>query len=50
MAPKISGHGSKGVMPLSPLAIGIRLRHARLVKGLLIKDLEERIGVSISLI
>jgi quercetin dioxygenase-like cupin family protein/DNA-binding XRE family transcriptional regulator len=33
-----------------PLEIGSRLRHARLVKGLLIKDLAERVGVSISLI
>ena len=34
----------------APLAIGARLRHARLVKGLLIKDLALRVGVSISLI
>ncbi len=34
----------------TPMAIGARLRHARLVKGLLIKDLAQRIGVSISLI
>jgi len=33
-----------------PVAIGPRLRHARLVKGLLIKDLAARVGVSISLI
>ena len=32
------------------MAIGARLRHARLVKGLLIKDLALRVGVSISLI
>lgn len=32
------------------MAIGARLRHARLVKGLLIKDLAQRVGVSISLI
>ena len=32
------------------MAIGARLRHARLVKGLLIKQLAERVGVSISLI
>lgn len=32
------------------MAIGARLRHARLVKGLLIKDLAERVGVSVSLI
>src|ERR1700704_6660792 len=31
-------------------AIGARLRHARLVKGLLLKELAERVGVSISLI
>ena len=30
--------------------IGSRLRHARFSKGLLIKDLAERVGVSISLI
>jgi len=34
----------------APMAIGARLRHARLVKGLLIKQLAERVGVSISLI
>ena len=34
----------------SPVAIGARLRHARRVKGLLIKELAERVGVSISLI
>ena len=34
----------------APMAIGVRLRHARLVKGLLIKDLAQRVGVSISLI
>ena len=34
----------------APMAIGTRLRHARLVKGLLIKQLAERVGVSISLI
>lgn len=34
----------------APVAIGARLRHARLVKGLLIKDLAQRVGVSISLI
>lgn len=32
------------------VAIGARLRHARLVKALLIKDLAARVGVSISLI
>ena len=34
----------------APMAIGARLRHARLLKGLLIKDLAQRVGVSISLI
>jgi transcriptional regulator with XRE-family HTH domain len=33
-----------------PVAVGARLRHARLVKGLRIKDLAEQVGVSISLI
>lgn len=37
-------------LPSPPMAIGARLRHARLVKGLLIKDLAARVGVSISLI
>jgi transcriptional regulator with XRE-family HTH domain len=37
------------VQPLL-VEIGSRLRHARLSKGLLIKDLAERVGVSISLI
>ena len=32
------------------VAIGARLRHARLVKGLRIKDLADQVGVSISLI
>jgi len=32
------------------VAIGVRLRHARLVRGLLIKQLAERVGVSGSLI
>lgn len=37
--------------PSAPVvAIGARLRHARLVKGMLIKDLAARVGVSISLI
>ena len=41
----------KRVTPPAPqVAIGPRLRHARLVKGLLIKELAERVGVSISLI
>lgn len=34
----------------APVAIGTRLRHARRVKGLLIKELAKRVGVSISLI
>lgn len=34
----------------TPVAIGTRLRHARRVKGLLIKELAKRVGVSISLI
>ena len=33
-----------------PMAIGARLRHARRAKGLLLKDLALRVGVSISLI
>jgi transcriptional regulator with XRE-family HTH domain len=39
-------------VPTAPavVAIGARLRHARLVKGLLIKDLAAQVGVSISLI
>ncbi len=36
--------------PSVAIAIGARLRHARLVKSLLIKDLAARVGVSISLI
>jgi transcriptional regulator with XRE-family HTH domain len=36
--------------PASPVAIGARLRHARRVKGLLLKELAARVGVSISLI
>lgn len=36
--------------PSLPLAIGARLRHARMAKGMLIKDLATRVGVSISLI
>lgn len=36
--------------PAGPMAIGARLRHARLAKGLLIKELAQRVGVSISLI
>ena len=37
-------------VPAPQVAIGPRLRHARLVKGLLIKELAARVGVSISLI
>lgn len=36
--------------PAAAPAIGARLRHARMVKGLLLKELAERVGVSISLI
>jgi quercetin dioxygenase-like cupin family protein len=36
--------------PAAPVAIGPRLRHARLVKGLLMKELAARVGVSVSLI
>ena len=36
--------------PPPPIEIGSRLRHARLVKGLLLKELALRVGVSISLI
>lgn len=39
-----------GAVAAPAVAIGPRLRHARLVKGLLIKDLAARVGVSISLI
>jgi quercetin dioxygenase-like cupin family protein/DNA-binding XRE family transcriptional regulator len=41
---------AKPKTPATPVAIGPRLRHARLVKGLLMKELAERVGVSISLI
>ena len=41
---------ARGPVAVPLVAIGPRLRHARLVKGLLIKDLAARIGVSISLI
>lgn len=44
------GVASVAAAPSAPMAIGARLRHARLVKGLLIKDLAQRVGVSISLI
>jgi transcriptional regulator with XRE-family HTH domain len=37
-------------LPAAAPAIGARLRHARLVKGLLLKELAEGVGVSISLI
>ena len=42
--------GRRQSPPSAPMAIGARLRHARLVKGLLIKELAARVGVSISLI
>jgi transcriptional regulator with XRE-family HTH domain len=45
-APKVAA----AALPPPVVAIGPRLRHARLVKGLLMKDLAERLGVSISLI
>lgn len=46
-----SAAASADSAPASALvAIGPRLRHARLVKGWLIKDLAERVGVSVSLI
>lgn len=41
---------ARAATPTPQVAIGPRLRHARLVKGLLIKDLAQRVGVSISLI
>ena len=41
---------SRQSMASAPMVIGARLRHARLVKGLLIKELATRVGVSISLI
>lgn len=44
------GVASVAAAPSAPIAIGARLRHARLVKGLLIKELALRVGVSISLI
>jgi transcriptional regulator with XRE-family HTH domain len=37
-------------VPTDHMVIGSRLRHARLVKGFLIKDLASRVGVSVSLI
>jgi quercetin dioxygenase-like cupin family protein/DNA-binding XRE family transcriptional regulator len=44
------GAPSKVAPAPAPVAIGPRLRHARMVKGLLMKELAERVGVSISLI
>lgn len=44
------GRRSAAQKPALVVAIGPRLRHARLVKGMLLKDLAARIGVSISLI
>lgn len=49
-APGRKAKPSKAAAMAGPVAIGPRLRHARLVKGLLMKDLAERVGVSISLI
>jgi transcriptional regulator with XRE-family HTH domain len=49
-------HVTKAIKPASSpttnpsVAIGARLRHARLVRGQRIKDLAEQVGVSISLI
>lgn len=40
----------KAATPAAPLAIGARLKHARLVRGLLIRELADRVGVSVSLI
>lgn len=48
-APRPAGT-ARATAAASPMAIGPRLRHARHVKGLLIKDLAQRVGVSISLI
>ena len=54
LAIKTSLRGERKTAPATPasvpMAIGARLRHARLVKGLLIKNLAQRVGVSISLI
>ena len=47
---KPAGRRTVAPAPSPPMAIGSRLRHARLVKGLLIKELASRVGVSISLI
>jgi quercetin dioxygenase-like cupin family protein/DNA-binding XRE family transcriptional regulator len=47
---KRTGRRSTAQTPSPRVAIGSRLRHARLVKGLLIKELATRVGVSISLI
>jgi quercetin dioxygenase-like cupin family protein/DNA-binding XRE family transcriptional regulator len=47
---KQTGRRSTAQTPSPQMAIGSRLRHARLVKGLLIKELATRVGVSISLI
>jgi transcriptional regulator with XRE-family HTH domain len=41
---------TSGAAASPALAVGARLRHARLVKGLRIKDLAAQVGVSISLI
>lgn len=50
LAPLRKRKAAPSAAPSAPMAIGARLRHARLVKGLLIKDLAQRVGVSISLI
>lgn len=56
--PRARTRTSSGGTPAKPgsgasptlVPIGARLRHARLVKGWLIKELAERVGVSVSLI
>lgn len=45
-----TGRGGAPQKAAAAIAIGPRLRHARLVKGMLIKDLAARVGVSKSLI
>jgi len=50
-ASRPGGNGAAPVAsPPTAIEIGARLRHARLVKGLLLKELAVRVGVSISLI
>lgn len=48
--PVAAGASTESAPSSALMAIGSRLRHARLVKGWLIKDLAERVGVSVSLI